>query len=72
MIHAYSSCEEDEDGFKLFESRAISRYLTEKYGNGRLLPKDLKGRALFEPMAIEQAQFDPSASGLAVERFFKP
>lgn len=63
----------DEDGFKLFESRAISRYLTEKYGNGRLLPKDLKGRALFEQaMAIEQAQFDPSASGLAVERFFKP
>lgn len=63
----------DEDGFQLFESRAISRYLAEKYGNGKLLPTDLKGKALFEQAAsIEQAQFDPYASGLSVEKVFKP
>lgn len=57
----------DDNGFQLFESRATSRYLTEKYGNGKLLPKDLKSKALFKQTAsIEQAQFDPYASNLSL------
>ncbi|KAL5480329.1 hypothetical protein ACEPAI_1599 [Sanghuangporus weigelae] len=64
----------DEDGFKLFESRAIARYLIAKYGpNSGLIPKDLKKNALFEQaMSIENNDFAPPAGGLASEKYFKP
>ena len=65
--------QEDEDGFVLFESRAISRYIADKYGNGKLVPKDLKGRALFEQaVSIEQSDFDPFAGVIVKEKVFKP
>ncbi|CAE6389414.1 unnamed protein product [Rhizoctonia solani] len=67
---------EDEDGTKIYESRAIARYLVAKYGKGSpLLPaaSDAKAYGLFEQAAsIEYSSFDPSASGLAFERVFGP
>lgn len=65
----------EDDGFLLYESRAISRYLTLKYGKGSsLLPptSDLQATARFEAAAsIEQADFDPYASGIVFEKIFK-
>ncbi|KAI0351894.1 glutathione S-transferase [Trametes cingulata] len=66
----------DDDGFKLFESRAIARYIALKYGGiGKLIPdpKDIQKTALFEQAAsIELSNFDPFAAGLAAENIFKP
>lgn len=57
------------------ESRAICRYLEEKYrGKGtELVPaKDIKGRFLVEQAAyIEAFNFNPSASGMVFEKVFK-
>ena len=36
---------EEEDGFALWESNSIVRYLSAKYGAGRLEPEDLRQRA---------------------------
>ncbi|KAF7319153.1 hypothetical protein HMN09_00251700 [Mycena chlorophos] len=53
----------EDDGFILFESRAIGRYLAAMYPRHDLIPKDPKKNALFEQAAaIEQASFDPSAA----------
>lgn len=35
----------DDDGFVLWESNAIVRYLAAQYGSGALLPRDLRARA---------------------------
>jgi glutathione S-transferase len=49
----------DDDGFSLYESRAICRYINEKAG-GKLAPSDLEGRALMEQwISIETANFAP-------------
>ncbi|TFK27956.1 glutathione S-transferase [Coprinopsis marcescibilis] len=64
----------DDDGFIIYESRAISRYIAEKYaGQGReLIPKDLKNKALFEQAAsIETSNFDPYVSGIVFEKLLK-
>ena len=66
----------DDDGFKLFESRAIARYIANKFGGiGKLIPdpSDLQKSALFEQAAsIEGSNFDPFVSKLAFENVFKP
>ncbi|UJR28223.1 hypothetical protein I4U23_009473 [Adineta vaga] len=65
----------DENGFKVYESRAICRYLEMKYkGKGtELIPtKDPKAQGLFEQAAsVEISYFDPYASGIVMERVFK-
>lgn len=49
----------DDDGFTFFESRAICRYVNEKV-SGKLVPSDLKGRALMEEwISIETSNFTP-------------
>ncbi|KAJ7111013.1 glutathione S-transferase [Mycena epipterygia] len=65
----------DDDGFILYESRAICRYIEEKYPThgAKLVPTDVKGKALFEQAAsIESSNFDPFASEAVGEMVFKP
>ncbi|KAF9231971.1 glutathione S-transferase [Melanogaster broomeanus] len=65
----------DDDGFILYESRAICRYLIKKYptqGTLGLIPTDPKAEALFEQASsIEGANFAPSAGPLMFEKVFK-
>ncbi|KIL58123.1 hypothetical protein M378DRAFT_171015 [Amanita muscaria Koide BX008] len=64
----------DDDGFILYESRAISRYIIAKYGGQgpELIPKDLKKNALFEQAAsCEAANFSTPAFGIFFEKFVK-
>lgn len=67
----------DDDGYKLYESRAIGRYIALKYadqGTQGLIPdgKDLKELADFEKaMSIEAAQFI-TAELLTIEVAVKP
>ncbi|KAJ6566612.1 hypothetical protein B0H19DRAFT_1209628 [Mycena capillaripes] len=60
-MHPFRQVPED-NGFNLYESRAICHYLAEKYVNQGtpLLPKTLEGRVLVEQAAsIELANFNP-------------
>ncbi|KAI0701449.1 glutathione S-transferase [Cerioporus squamosus] len=64
----------DDDGFKLYESRAIARYVALKYGGiGKLIPDpfDYEKTALFEQAAsVELCDFDAIAGPLALENDF--
>ncbi|KAJ7677068.1 glutathione S-transferase [Mycena polygramma] len=65
----------DDDGFILCESRAICRYLADKYPNEgtQLFPADLKARALVEQAAsFEFANFHPAVTKVAMELLGKP
>lgn len=66
----------DDNGLRLFESRAIARYLVTKYGGkgSSLLPdrSDVEKFALFEQAAsIELSNFDPYMNALSWEVIFK-
>ncbi|KAJ7642085.1 glutathione S-transferase [Roridomyces roridus] len=54
----------DDNGFELYESRAICRYLVATYGpTSGLIPTEAKAHARFEQAAsIELTNFDPYAS----------
>ncbi|KAJ7192799.1 glutathione S-transferase [Mycena pura] len=64
----------DDNGFILYESRAICRYLEEKYRNQgtKLVPTGSKAKALFEQAAsVESANFHPAVMKVAEETVFK-
>ncbi|KAG0702831.1 thioredoxin-like protein [Suillus ampliporus] len=63
----------DDDGFILYESRAICRYIAAKYASQGtpLLPTDPTANAYFEQAAsTETSNYDPFVSGLAWELKF--
>jgi glutathione S-transferase len=61
----------EDDGFDLFESRAMCRYIAEKAG-GKLIPGDLKGRAKMEQwISVETSEFTPHAMKFVYEHVFK-
>ncbi|KAG1742491.1 glutathione S-transferase [Suillus lakei] len=65
----------DDDGFILYESRAIARYLIKKYPNQgtSLIPTDPKAEALFEQAAsIETFNFNAFVAPIVFEKVFKP
>jgi len=62
----------DDDGFVLFESSAICKYLCDKKGSG-LYPKDLKQRAIIEQWIDFSIQHVGSAMGkVAYGKLFAP
>jgi glutathione S-transferase len=61
----------DDDGFEMFESRAIARYLAEKT-NSPLIPSDIRARAKMEQwISIETSEFAPHAMKFVYEHTFK-
>jgi len=66
---------QDDDGFILYESRAICRYIAKKYasqGTPNLVPSDPKAEAIFEQaVSIEGSNFYPFALGIATEKIIK-
>ncbi|EAU83236.1 glutathione S-transferase [Coprinopsis cinerea okayama7 len=65
----------DDDGFIVYESRAIARYLAEKYADKgpALIPVDIKKKGLFEQAAsVEVSNFDAFAAPAVWEKVFKP
>ncbi|KAJ6529779.1 glutathione S-transferase [Mycena capillaripes] len=58
----------DDDGFILYETRAICRYIAAKYPASGLIPTEPKAKALFEQAAsVELTNFDPSAGKAGLE-----
>jgi len=65
----------DDDGYTLYESRAITRYIDTKYPNQgpKLIPTDLKKYAQYEQAAsTETSNYDPYVSGIVYEKVYKP
>ncbi|KAJ7148782.1 glutathione S-transferase [Mycena crocata] len=63
----------DDDGFILYETRAICRYIAAKHPASGLIPTDPKSLALFEQAAsVEIANFDPHAFKAVSELVMKP
>ncbi|HVK70287.1 MAG TPA: glutathione S-transferase N-terminal domain-containing protein [Polyangium sp.] len=61
----------DDDGFVLYESRAILRYLNAKLGG--LAPTDAKDLGIMEQwISVEQSYFSPPAMKAILEIFFSP
>jgi glutathione S-transferase len=64
----------DDDGFTLYESRAIARYVEKRHPNQgtKLIPDDLQNNALFEQAAsMELVNFFPPTFGLLMEKMGK-
>ncbi|KAI0092258.1 glutathione S-transferase [Irpex rosettiformis] len=64
----------DDDGFVLYESLAICKYIAAKYAGTPLLPdqSDVKAVALFEEAcSVEESNFHPFATGIVIEKYGK-
>ncbi|KAH6907359.1 glutathione S-transferase [Coprinopsis sp. MPI-PUGE-AT-0042] len=66
----------DDEGFIIYESRSIARYVAEKWASQGtpLVPlDDLKKKALFEQaVSIEAANFDAHAAVAVFDKIFRP
>jgi glutathione S-transferase len=63
----------DDEGFVLYESRAILRYLDGKLAGASFTPKDDQGRARMEQwISVETSNFTPHAMKIVWERMFNP
>jgi glutathione S-transferase len=63
----------DDDGFSMYESRAIIRYLDDTLPGTKLTPADAKGRAMMEQWtSVEYSYFSGPALRVAGERLFRP
>ncbi|RKG80973.1 glutathione S-transferase family protein [Corallococcus terminator] len=61
---------ETDDGFQMYESRAIIRYLDRTLPGTSLTPTDPKAYALMEQfMSVESSYFSPAAMKVVMERF---
>ncbi len=61
----------DDDGFALYESRAIIRYLDERLPGTSLTPKDLKARGRMERyISVEQSYFSPGVVKIFTQLMF--
>ena len=61
----------DDDGFKMYEARAMARYIDAKAG-GPLTPKDLPRRARMEQwISVETENFQPHAMKFIYHSIFK-
>ena len=74
LLSATVNMQVEEDGFQVYESRAIARYLIGKHDkDGLLIPSDPRKLALFEQaMSVENNNWYPNAAGLAAEKVIKP
>ncbi|KAL1960617.1 hypothetical protein VTO42DRAFT_7196 [Malbranchea cinnamomea] len=65
----------EDDGFVLYESRAICRYIATKYANQGtpLLPADLKKSALAEQaIQVETSRYEAAVGPYMIEKWLKP
>ncbi len=63
----------DHDGFALYESRAIIRYLDAALPGASLTPSDPKARAMMEQwMSVESSYFSPHALKAILNIFYTP
>lgn len=61
----------DDDGFALYESRAISRYVDQKFG-GALTPKDARAHGLMEQwISVETSNVTPHMMTFVYEHVFQ-
>jgi glutathione S-transferase len=64
---------QDDDGFIVYESRAIARYIAAKAASPFLPTGEAKKAALFEQAAsIEVSNFDSFASGIPAQHVLAP
>lgn len=62
----------EDDGFELYESRAMIRYLDDKLGT-KLTPSDAKGRARMDQwISVETSNFTPIAMKIVYQKLLAP